>query len=139
MSRIYTSNELELYDCSRIEIQVPSSYEKLFLLVFQLISLFIFSCIYIDSQGKTSLVPGNRPLFGPKVVILENLTCPDFLHMDRTEQNKQLFHSYIYSNLYNYEDIINNIYYYIVNLYIINNIFINNAFKKKINISEVNI
>ena len=59
--------------------------------------------------------------------------------MDRTEQNKQLFHSYIYSNLYNYEDIINNIYYYIVNLYIINNILINNAFKKKINISEVNI
>ena len=30
MSRYIQSIEIELYDCSRIEIQVPSSYEKLF-------------------------------------------------------------------------------------------------------------
>ena len=47
MSQMYTSNEFELYDCSRIEIQVPSSYEKFFILVFQLISLFIFFSFFI--------------------------------------------------------------------------------------------
>ena len=42
MSRYIQSIEIELYDCSRIEIQVPSSYEKLFYQFYILISLFIF-------------------------------------------------------------------------------------------------
>ena len=42
MSQMYIQNEFELYDCSRIEIQVPSSYEKLFYQFYILISLFIF-------------------------------------------------------------------------------------------------
>ena len=42
MSRYIQSIEIELYDCSRIEIQVPSSYEKLFYQFLILISLFIF-------------------------------------------------------------------------------------------------
>ena len=42
MSHNIQSIEIELYDCSRIEIQVPSSYEKLFYQFYILISLFIF-------------------------------------------------------------------------------------------------
>ena len=87
MSQMYIQNEFELYDCSRIEIQVPSSYEKFFLLVFQLISLFIFfhfSYTYIVQQGKISLVSGNKPLFGLITVIFSKLTYPDFLHTNRS-------------------------------------------------------
>ena len=46
MSHYIQSNEIELYDCSRIDIQVPSSYEKLFFLVFILNFTFHFFSIF---------------------------------------------------------------------------------------------